>query len=225
MADRVREVVAGIDEVHRTVEDFPHCQPLLQESCGPILHKVGDQRPYQAYNDATAFRDIKPIQAEANELAESVARLDHLARGGDDFAVFIYTYRGITKTLPQIQASDQHNKAEIYQRYYDVLEPEIQKVRGMFHWADEASHFICSIINDLLKPELKDAVRNEQLLFALMKLLDKLLVVDTMKNSKGALNNDFSFYKRALDSVQHQNPHMPDQTLENTNLCATQTCA
>lgn len=107
------------------------------------------------------------------------------------------------------------NKAEIHEKTFEVLEPEIQKLKSFRHFQIESVKFFCEMVRKIVA-EKRDCV-SESFLLYLAKLLDLFALLDALKNMKACLNNDFSFYKRAFGFLR-KNMASEDQTAENHQL-------
>lgn len=113
----------------------------------------------------------------------------------------LYTYRSCSKALPQVKTSDQPNKNAIYEGTYDVLEPEIKKLKTFMYFQRDTIKLFCEHVKKLAaqfdkKKNKEEFVPSESYVWCLIQLLDKFALLDALKNMKACLNNDFSFYKR-----------------------------
>lgn len=103
-----------------------------------------------------------------------------------------------------MKTSDQANKNEIYEGTYDVLEPEIKKLKNFMYFRKDTIKVFCEHVKKLgvwLIPDKKgklkeDFTPSETYLWHMIQMLDKFYLLDALKNMKACLNNDFSFYKR-----------------------------
>lgn len=108
----------------------------------------------------------------------------------------LYTYRGISRAIPQVQNQDDPNKQQIYENQLRVLSPEIEKLKKLMQFQQKAvqifvKHATIAAAGTSLPP-------TPTLLGKMVEVLDMLSLLDTLKNMKACLNNDFSFYKRAF---------------------------
>jgi len=96
----------------------------------------------------------------------------------------------------------------LYEKSFEVLEPEIQKLKKFMYFQRDTVKFFCDQVRKwaafLALPEskckdLKDKdkiIWSETMIWYMIRLLDLLSLLDALKNMKACLNNDFSFYKR-----------------------------
>ncbi len=96
--------------------------------------------------------------------------------------------------MPQVKGESDPNKVEIHEKTFEVLEPEIQKLKSFRHFQLDTVKFFCECVRKIVA-EKKELV-SESLLTYMAKLLDLFALLDALKNMKACLNNDFSFYKR-----------------------------
>jgi cytoplasmic FMR1 interacting protein len=101
----------------------------------------------------------------------------------------------------QVKTSDQENRNEIYEGTYEVLEPEIKKLKNFMYFQRDTVKLFCEhvkrIASNLSDKKKKDELfPSESYVFCLIQLLDRFALLDALKNMKACLNNDFSFYKR-----------------------------
>jgi len=110
----------------------------------------------------------------------------------------LYAYRACSRAIPQVQSNeDPGRKQEMYRRTFEVLKPEIDKMKDFMFFRDQAVQLVCDTIASVV-PEYKDSgvFPSTEFLVAVAQVLDMFVVMDSMKNLKGSMNNDFSMYKR-----------------------------
>lgn len=126
---------------------------------------------------------------------------------GQGFMSLLYTYRSCSKAIPQVKSEEQGNKNEQYQATFNVLEPQITKLKNLAAFSNECINFVAAEFQRLLgeeadagakKKKKKDRTLSvpDSLVRQFVLLLDLLSKMDALKNMKGC-NNDLSFYKRA----------------------------
>ena len=72
----------------------------------------------------------------------------------------MYTYRSISRALPQIQA-DSENKAELYRKFFDVLEPEIKKIRDLMAFHTNTVKTLTKIMIEMAANEKRKEIPSE----------------------------------------------------------------
>jgi cytoplasmic FMR1 interacting protein len=95
----------------------------------------------------------------------------------------------------QPQNIDQQKREEIYNKMNDLLKPEIQKMKSLKQFCDQVVRLVSDILSQL-GLLLNNMVPSDIFLFSLIKTLDKIVVIDALKDMKTSLNNDFSMFKR-----------------------------
>lgn len=199
-------------------------QPRIEESSDVLLYKLGDRQPWHGFLDGKGLTSVgNGSLSKMQREIDIVSKLQIFIDLGYKWSVFVYTYRSILKTLPQIESAQQANKDEVYCEYYNVLLPAISSMRFLKDFTVQACDYLCEVL-DLVQAQ-PDLLASEQLLLQLIRLMDTLLVIDSIKSARGALNNDFSFYKRAEKEVMRFDRSVPDKSLENAELYVAQCAA
>jgi len=111
---------------------------------------------------------------------------------GQKFICALYTYRSCAKAMPQMPSPPQ----ELYMETYEVMKPEISKLKALMTFHEEAIQVFLDNLQALVIPEKRREVINEQIILCLVNLFDMLITLDALKNMKACLNNDFAFFKR-----------------------------
>lgn len=113
------------------------------------------------------------------------------------------------------------DQTAVYEAQFAVLEPEIKKLREFMYFHRSAIKLFCENVKriSLARKESKgkSVVASESILVSLIKMLDLFALLDALKNMKACLNNDFSFYKRAMGYLR-KNLGADDQNQENHTL-------
>lgn len=94
------------------------------------------------------------------------------------------------------EKTEEKLRQEIHRRSFDILRPEVLKLKELMDFHEAAIALIRSNILGLVKPEQAGIVHNEEILDALIKAIDMLVVLDALKDRKACLLNDFARYKR-----------------------------
>ena len=101
---------------------------------------------------------------------------------------------------------DEAHKKAMYAASYEVMHPYIERVKQLMYFRDEVVSKWCSNLQLVVRVEAKkkadpSAIPCEGLLVQLLRVLDVLVVLDNLKDTKACLNNDFSTYKRAVHTA------------------------
>lgn len=121
-----------------------------------------------------------------------------------------YTYRSILRTLPQLSSTDDvAKKNAIYASTYEILKPEITKMKQLMYFKDSTIQVFINSLGAILPYFSKRSNNNmgnlqadfdffpsDDLMELVVGFLDMVLMMDFMKNTKVSLNNDLSAYKR-----------------------------
>lgn len=154
------------------------------------------------------------------EESAKIAKLNDLISEGKQILSFLYSYRGCSRAIPQVQNMEQENRFEIYEKSYIVLKPQVDKMKGMVTFCEDAINTVITIAKALL-PIRKDFFFSENFLFKMAEVMNLFFTLDTLKNMKTSLNNDFSMYKRVLTNMkkkEDQTRQDLDETAENQKL-------
>jgi cytoplasmic FMR1 interacting protein len=119
---------------------------------------------------------------------------------GDFFIHTLYTYRSVSKALPQIKP-DVPDKARLYRKIFDVLDPETKKIRDLLTFHTQTVQYVSKIFSEIIAQENRKEIPSDTLLDYLIRVLDMVLKLDALKNMKAAINNDFATLKRAVPQM------------------------
>src|SRR3989338_2987375 len=101
----------------------------------------------------------------------------------------LYTYRSCSKAIPQVKTSDDPNKDEIYRRTFEILDPEINKLKNFCAFQNRTVSMFKEIVSKCINERKR--VLSEQFMLHMIKILDLFAILDELKNMKASLNNDF----------------------------------
>jgi len=176
---------------------------------------------YQTYDTSINFADRGAFETQWSEETQSMEKMEEILKLGEGFINMVYTYRSCSKALPQVKTSEQSNKQQIYEGTFEVLEPEIKKLKDFMYFQKDTIKFFTDIIKKLgasYDKKKETIIASETFISYLIKILDLLAILDALKNMKACLNNDFSFFKRASGFLRKQMSGVEDQTQENHTL-------
>eukprot|EP00158_Paraphelidium_tribonemae_P007486 Partr_v1_DN28266_c0_g1_i2_m75668 putative cytoplasmic FMR1 interacting protein len=105
----------------------------------------------------------------------------------------------------------------MYRIQYSILKPEIQKIQDLILYCDNCTELFVGSIKTML-PEYRDGFASPEFLTILARTLDFIIVIDTLKNAKASLNNDFSIYKRVCSHLRNLDAQMEDETTSNLQM-------
>ncbi|KAG2375247.1 hypothetical protein C9374_009870 [Naegleria lovaniensis] len=170
----------------------------MVESNQPTIEAASDYISYEtgAFTSPLYLADRDGYATRFAKEAESIQVLQEINERGEAFIHTLYTYRSISRALPQVQA-DADNKAELYRKFFDVLEPEIRKIRDLMAFHNETVKTLTRIIVEMVANEKRKEIPSETMFDYLIQVLDTILKLDALKNMKAAINNDMATVKRA----------------------------
>lgn len=135
---------------------------------------------------------------------------------GEEVLSIMYSYRSVSRAIPQVEkrrlfcarsltgllrhfqtTQDQTNKVEVSEKRYEVLRPEIIKMKQLLAFQDRAVELIADVVKRIT--DRKDKERNfcsEEFLVALARNFSLFMILDATKNMKASMTNDFAIYKR-----------------------------
>ncbi|KAG9391259.1 Cytoplasmic FMR1-interacting [Carpediemonas membranifera] len=169
-----------------------------------------DTQTMRVFKEADAFQIEKIVELQ-KVIAEGHQRTDDL-----------YGYRLCANTIPQITPSDPR-KLELYKLTVKVLEPRIAIIRNLLQFVADGTHVFTRIIGDMCQMDRVSIQWSPTLLQALCTAIDIFGTIDLIKNSKAAINNDWSAYNRAYQAVKVAEIQSADAdalTIENETLMA-----
>jgi len=179
---------------------------------------------YDAFVDYN-FADRNAFDTRWTEETQSISQLREVIKQGDFFVNMLYTYRSCSKALPTVKTAEQANRNEIYEGTYEVLEPEIKKLKTFMYFQRDTIKLFCEHVKRLAAMVVPDKKKKEEgtnpsetYVWYMIQLLDRFALLDALKNMKACLNNDFSFYKRAFGFLRNKMSGTDDQTQENHTL-------
>jgi len=205
--------MASVEERIKALENF-----VLVDG-QPTIEAPNLSVAFSAYPDFN-YVDNKAFETKWTPEIETLRQLGEVLKRGDYFVNMVYTYRSCSKALPQVKTQDDPNKAAIYEKTFDVLDPEIRKLKDLMYFTRDTVKLFCEHIKSIagaVSQKKKPKTIPDLYIHQLVKMLDLFTILDALKNMKACLNNDFSFYKRAFGFLRKSMAN-DDQTQENHNL-------
>jgi cytoplasmic FMR1 interacting protein len=94
---------------------------------------------------------------------------------------------------------EQSNKHDVYRKSLDILLPQVHKMKELMNFAEVVvGRFIHHFQSLLSAEKAKDPI-SDLLLSSLITVMDGIIVVDSLKNAKPSLMNDFTAYRRYVN--------------------------
>ncbi|ETO36095.1 hypothetical protein RFI_00965 [Reticulomyxa filosa] len=109
-------------------------------------------------------------------------------------------------------------KKQLYKQVFDILAPQINKINGLMVFHDQMVKCFTKNLRMLVYPlEKKEPLWRDHMV-VLNKMLDRMTILDALKDMKGQMKNDFAFYKRAFSFVRNILPNATDLMAEITGI-------
>jgi len=176
----------------------PSTPARLQASFNSIDYQLTTDDESINHLDARAY-DQNPFMEELKDMA----RMDEVIRQGKEMLYKVYTYRSCSKALPVTQqGGDEAQKKEVSMSLFNVLQPEIMKIRDFMVFCKQAEKVMTHNFSTLIKPAVHKQVMPEEIMFRLLQIIDQLSMLDHLKDVKTCLMNDFARYKRVFTHVR-----------------------
>eukprot|EP00520_Triparma_pacifica_P016970 CAMPEP_0118647642 /NCGR_PEP_ID=MMETSP0785-20121206/8721_1 /TAXON_ID=91992 /ORGANISM="Bolidomonas pacifica, Strain CCMP 1866" /LENGTH=1553 /DNA_ID=CAMNT_0006539761 /DNA_START=145 /DNA_END=4803 /DNA_ORIENTATION=+ len=193
------ELLSATDPILPVVRNLtapPDDTPAIESAPLSLTVSIAPTHNPLNFSDHNAFDHMF-----VNEM-ETKAAIEQLLDEGSHFVDMLYTFRSASRAIPMINDQNAPNKAQLNRATFDVLRPEIVKLKAFMEFQDLTIRTFCGNIQHLVSPEARKKVVPEGLYDALIKVVDLLQKLDNLKDMKACLNNDFSRYKRAFGSIR-----------------------
>jgi len=165
--------------------------------------------------------DNKAFETKWTEEIDKVRQLQEILQRGDAFIKLVYAYRSCLKAIPQVKAQDDPNKGTIYEKTFEVLEPEIKKLKDLMYFMRDTVKLFADHVKVLAAAlnsgKKKPRPISEIYIHKLGQMLDFFTIMNALKNMKASPNNDFSFFKRTIGFLRKQMTN-DEQATENHSL-------
>jgi cytoplasmic FMR1 interacting protein len=141
---------------------------------------------------------------------EMIGKIEALIAVGNDFIAYLYSYRSLSKALPEINidigqnmSNEEKNELvtkrnDINRKVFDIMKPTIIKLKELISFVTTATTQIYDCVIHLINLQQKNGSVPDDFYDSLLVLLDILIKIDNLKDMKPSVQNDFSRYKRAL---------------------------
>uniref|UniRef100_A0AC34GHC3 Cytoplasmic FMR1-interacting protein n=1 Tax=Panagrolaimus sp. ES5 TaxID=591445 RepID=A0AC34GHC3_9BILA len=182
----------------QSLEDIPTVddQPIIEGFSQTLDYRV---------NFDTNFEDRNAYVLGCSKYIEEATRhgeFKQMLERGFNHAGNLYTWRCCSRAVPMAKSNDQPNRGEINETVVHVLQPEVNKLYEFMYFTNDAVGMLCNEIKRLSHPEKRKDFVSEAYLLILGKFLNMLAILDELKNMKASIKNDFSTYRRAVQSNQ-----------------------
>ena len=187
---------------------------LLSDSTRPVLP------PARAFSHTPARPGLRASCADKalDELepmiaadVEAIQRIRGFAQQAHGWLLWVYAYRALDRTVDKESEARKQNTRDQYVQTRAMIEPVVRELQKMLEFTTSVRTAIVREVQTLLEQRKGNQWWNEDRLWALAELLDRLLVLDLLKDPKSAINNDFAAWRRAVQALKDPSqPRLPD---------------
>ena len=128
--------------------------------------------------------------------------------------LWVYAYRALDSTVDKESDARKSNTIEQYKQTRLIIEPVVRELRQLLQFTTQVRTTIVREIEILLGQRKAEQWWNEDRLWALAGLLDELLILDSLKDPKSAINNDFAAWRRAVTALSKDTSQPKSADLE-----------
>eukprot|EP00035_Acanthoeca_spectabilis_P004839 m.107332 g.107332 ORF g.107332 m.107332 type:complete len:1266 (-) comp12746_c0_seq1:41-3838(-) len=165
----------------------------------PIIEAAAVSLDYDASFD-TNFVDRDAFVRGISKYVEEAAAFEQLnlvLEEGIEHCGTLYTWRCCSRAVPQPKSNEQQNRQEMYEETLRVLGPEADKIKVLYGYASKSIGMFVNEVRSLSNPERLKGFISQTTKVTLGRMIDMFVTLDSLKNFKSSLNNDFAFWKRA----------------------------
>ncbi|GBG76997.1 hypothetical protein CBR_g23328 [Chara braunii] len=193
------------------------CQDDQPDVHGPTACLSEDK---SSFKSLAGYADVATCRLDLEEDIEGINQMEDLLVEGREMLSVLYAYRSCVKALPQLEKPQKEILGELYRETYHVLDTEIGRLRDLQRFQKDVAERVCTDMERFLCPEKKINGPTVAHTWGWLKILDLLLVLDHLKNSKASIPNDFTWYKRTFSRVCMDREDGDSIKEENDNLQA-----
>ncbi|KAJ1507902.1 Cytoplasmic FMR1-interacting protein 2 [Coelomomyces lativittatus] len=148
------------------------------------------------------FLELDYFKKEVNWIEQ----LENILKDSKKYLSLVYAYRGCISAIPSYStitptsAVEEESKADFYRLVEEIMQPEMQKIKDVMVFFDTSMATVFIILNEVCLG-LSQNAPTEYFFYTIAKVLDMFLVLDSLKNMKVSLNNDFTLIFRRSRSL------------------------
>lgn len=167
----------------------------------------------QGVSGYAAFRNHELIENQINGCKEDIAftaprecianipellkKSEAILAKAPEMVSMLYSYRGVSKAFP-MNSSPGKNE-EMHFKMLKVLRPIFLRISKLQSFHENLTAAVKSL---LMEMSINKDIYTDPYMESLVRLLNYSVVLDSLKDTKASIQNDFSFYKRALKIAQ-----------------------
>ncbi|GAQ86053.1 hypothetical protein KFL_002670115 [Klebsormidium nitens] len=151
-----------------------------------------------SFSSATGFADVPAFKLALTEDVHGLNQLDALVAQGHALLTSLYTYRSCVKVVPQVPPDPQ-----LYEATFAILRVEVERIMTVHTFQASAARQLCIDMQRFSHPGRHINGPSVAHKWLMLRLLDALLLLDCVKNSKPSLATDFAWYKGLFAQVSN----------------------
>ena len=132
---------------------------------------------------------------------KATAEVEAMLAEGAEHVHMLYTFRSVGRAVPMPKESDP-NKAELNLKTFEVLRPQIAKIKRLMDFQEKGIVIIERCMQSLVMG--RERIVPDGYYDAITKVIDLLQKLDNLKDMKASLATDFSRYNRVLQACRSE---------------------
>ncbi|KAK2942246.1 putative Cytoplasmic FMR1-interacting protein 1 [Blattamonas nauphoetae] len=158
----------------------------------------------------TNYYDMPRFKIQYQNEVEFSRELQFLCDQADSKADRMYSFRSVVPALSIMNelSLDTSTKQQLKQEEVRVIEQRVAEHIAFFQFCADATNTLIRICEHLIKLNPKNAFCSDVLMFELMKGLDKLILLNEVKNRKSAPKNEISYRNTLKPYMTNPDPNV-----------------
>lgn len=205
-----REILDRVEVIFPEIARYSRTVSMNRDGYTTQSHPKAIEITVSSPLNPTSYVDAKAFETNFDLEFEIIGKLENLIAIGNDFISYLYTYRSLSKALPEINigsiddlSMEEKNevlnkKNEINKKVFDIMKPTIIKLKELVSYVSTCITQFYECVLHLLELQTKNLSIPSDFYESMIQLFDVLIRIDNLKDMKPSVQNDFSRYKRAL---------------------------
>lgn len=188
-----------VDDVQRLTKSFLDTDdvPVLQSQLNAL-----EMCMQSAGTSTINYQDQIGLQHDFGIEVSASAEIETLLAEGAEHVHTLYTFRSVGRAIPMQSDPNLPNKHELDMQTFQVLQPQIAKIRRLMEFQEKGILVIERCMKSLVTPDARARVVPDGYYDALTKVIDLLQKLDNLKDMKASLTTDFSRYNRVISTLR-----------------------
>lgn len=145
---------------------------------------------------------------EIESFFDTLVELNQYIAQGEYYIKMLYSYRGVSKTVPlKLDEDDQNDPVRLSAYRHSLfllLRTEVLKVKDLMLFCENCIAAFERILDHLNSYQSRDLTYPEEILLAIIHFVDVVVKIDALKDVKTCLKNDFALYKRTFFLIKNR---------------------